>query len=122
MGLALATIDIRQGCAPDQGMASLARNRNFRLIFSATAISNLGDGVFLIALPLVAADLSRDPTTIAGVALVLRLPWLLFSLLAAFLVGDVFLTYRDYREWAGERLCGDCRASYSESPPLLAVN
>jgi len=35
---------------------------------------------------LVAADLTRSPTTIAGVAIALRLPWLLFALVAGALV------------------------------------
>jgi len=39
-----------------------------------------------VALPLVAADLTRSPTTIAGVAIALRLPWLLFALVAGALV------------------------------------
>ncbi len=39
-----------------------------------------------MALPLVAADLTRSPTTIAGVAIALRLPWLLFALVAGALV------------------------------------
>jgi len=42
--------------------------------------------VFFVALPLVAADLTRSPTTIAGVAIALRLPWLLFALVAGALV------------------------------------
>jgi len=58
----------------------------YRRIFAAATISNLGDGVFVIALPLVAADLTRDPRAIAGVMLALGLPWLVFALLAGALV------------------------------------
>lgn len=39
-----------------------------------------------MALPLVAADLTRDATTVAGVTIAMRLPWLLFALVAGALV------------------------------------
>lgn len=61
-------------------MSLLARNRNFRLLFSATAISNLGDGVSALAFPWLAALLTRDPFMIGIVAAATRLPWLLFSI------------------------------------------
>ncbi len=59
---------------------------NFHRLFAASAISNLGDGIFFIALPLVAADLTRSPTTVAGVTIAMRIPWLLFALVAGALV------------------------------------
>ncbi len=59
---------------------------SYRRLFCASAVSNLGDGVFSVALPLVAVGLTRDPTAIAGVSLALRLPWLVFSLTAGALV------------------------------------
>lgn len=52
----------------------------FRLLWAATAVSNLGDGVRLAALPLLATELTRDPVLIAGVAVADRLPWLVFIL------------------------------------------
>lgn len=52
----------------------------FRLLWAATGISNLGDGIRLTALPLLAADLTTDPTLIAGLAIAERLPWLVFIL------------------------------------------
>ncbi|MEM9036206.1 MAG: MFS transporter [Actinomycetota bacterium] len=58
----------------------------FHRLFAASTISNLGDGIFFIALPLVAADLTRDPTAVAAVSVALRLPWLLFALTAGALV------------------------------------
>jgi MFS family permease len=51
----------------------------WRLLASSTA-SNLADGVFQIAVPLLAVSLTRSPIQVAGVALAARLPWLLFTL------------------------------------------
>jgi MFS family permease len=45
-------------------------------------VSNVGDGIDVAALPLLAAALTRDPTLFAGVAVAGRLPWLLFALQA----------------------------------------
>ncbi|MEM7722299.1 MAG: MFS transporter [Pseudomonadota bacterium] len=61
-------------------MSLLARNRSFRLLFSASAISNLGDGVSALAFPWLATLITRDPALIALVAFATRLPWLLFSI------------------------------------------
>jgi len=52
----------------------------------AAAISTLGDGVCLTALPLLAATLSRDPLRVSLVAFASWLPWLLFGLLSGALV------------------------------------
>ncbi|MEM6758072.1 MAG: MFS transporter [Pseudomonadota bacterium] len=57
----------------------LARNRNYRLLFSASAVSNLGDGISALAFPWLATLLTRDPLLISAVAAAGRLPWLLFS-------------------------------------------
>lgn len=46
----------------------------------ASAGSNLADGVFQVTLPLVALSITRDPGAFALVALIGRLPWLLFVL------------------------------------------
>lgn len=43
-------------------------------------MSNLADGIFKVALPLVAIRFTRSPTLIAGLAFTLTLPWLLFAL------------------------------------------
>lgn len=45
-------------------------------------ISNTGDGVGTVALPLLAESLTRDPLVFAGVAVASRLPWLFFALQA----------------------------------------
>ena len=49
-------------------------------LFSASAISNLGDGVALIAYPWLASAVTRNPILIALVAVAQRLPWLVFTL------------------------------------------
>jgi len=54
--------------------------RSFRRLWVASALSNLADGVFQVALPLLAVTLTRSPALVAGVALVQRLPWLLMAL------------------------------------------
>ena len=63
----------------------LRRNRNFRLVFSASAISNLGDGVSALALPWLATLLTRDAFLVAMVAMAGRLHWFLLSLPAGVL-------------------------------------
>ena len=54
--------------------------RNFRLLWTATALSNLGDGLRLVAMPLLATSVTSDPRLIAGVTVAQRLPWLFFIL------------------------------------------
>ncbi len=58
----------------------LRQNRNFRLLFSASAISNLGDGVSSLALPWFATLRTRDAFLISLVAMAGCLPWFLFAL------------------------------------------
>lgn len=60
-------------------MARLWSLPDYRLLFSASAISNLGDGVSALAFPWLATLITRDPMLIALVAFASRLPWLLFS-------------------------------------------
>ncbi|BCY12417.1 MFS transporter [Actinoplanes sp. L3-i22] len=54
----------------------------FARLWTATAISNLGDGVTMVAGPLLLATVSDDPALIAGGAFAAQLPWLLFSLIS----------------------------------------
>ncbi|WP_019954114.1 MFS transporter [Yoonia vestfoldensis] len=60
--------------------ALVRTNRDYRLLLSASAMSNLGDGIAMVALPWLATLLTRDPLLIAAVATAQRLPWLLFAL------------------------------------------
>ena len=66
--------------------ALLRRNRGYRLLFSASALSNLGDGISALAFPWLATMLTRDPLLIGAVAAAARLPWLLFSVPAGVVV------------------------------------
>lgn len=61
-------------------MTRLWSLRDYRLLFSSSAISNLGDGVSALAFPWLATLITRDPMLIAMVAFATRLPWLLFSI------------------------------------------
>ena len=58
----------------------LAVNKNYRLLFTATAVSNLGDGISALAFPWLATLITRDPMLIALVAAATRLPWFLFAI------------------------------------------
>jgi MFS family permease len=49
-------------------------------LWAATALSNIGDGLRLAALLLLATSVTTDPRLIAGVAVAERLPWLVFIL------------------------------------------
>ena len=62
---------------------------DYRRLWTAAAVSTLGDGVREAALPLLAAALTRDPTKVAAVAFAGRLPWLLFSLVSGALVDRI---------------------------------
>ncbi len=55
---------------------------NYWRLWGASAASNLADGIFFIVLPLLAVRLTDSPLLIAGIALVSRLPWLVFVLIA----------------------------------------
>ena len=55
---------------------------NYWKLWASSAASNLADGVFWIAFPLLAVRLTDSPVLIAGVAVVGRLPWLVFVLFA----------------------------------------
>jgi MFS family permease len=56
--------------------------RGFWTLFSASFLANLSDGIFSIALPLLAVSLTTEPGLVAGVTVASRLPWLVFALLA----------------------------------------
>src|SRR5215211_2963250 len=58
--------------------------RNFSRTLAASGFANLADGVFQVALPLLAVQLTRSPVLIAGVAVAARLPWLAAPVAGAF--------------------------------------
>ena len=49
--------------------------RNYFKLFGASTISNLGDGIGVIAYPWLASAVTRNPLLIALVGVVQRLPW-----------------------------------------------
>jgi hypothetical protein len=53
---------------------------DFTRLWTASAVSNLGDGVTGVAGPLLVASLTDSPALVAGAAFAQQLPWLLFSL------------------------------------------
>jgi MFS family permease len=64
---------------------SLRPIERLRLLWAASAVSSVGDGLVVVAFPLLAARLSNNPAEIAGVLAATRLPWLLLSLLGGVL-------------------------------------
>jgi MFS family permease len=54
--------------------------RGFRLLWSASTVSELGDGVTQVAGPLLAVSVTRSPTLVAGLMVAQQLPWMLFAL------------------------------------------
>lgn len=54
--------------------------RDFRKIWPAAAISNLGDGAMLAAGPLLVASITDEPAAVGAAAFIQQLPWLLFAL------------------------------------------
>ncbi len=66
-----------------------ALGASYRKLFISTTISNIGDGMSLIAYPWLASALTRNPLLISAVALVQRLPWLVFTLPAGVITDRV---------------------------------
>ena len=66
----------------------LIRNKNYRLLLGAGTLSNLGDGLVLLALPWLATLMSQNPVAIGAVAAASRLPWLLFAVPAGVVIDN----------------------------------
>lgn len=58
----------------------------FTLVLTASTISALGDGVTIVAAPLLIASMTSSPLVVSGAVFAATLPWLLFSLLSGGLV------------------------------------
>ncbi len=58
----------------------------FWRVWTAATASNIGDGIVLAALPLLAAELTREPIGVAATTIAVRLPWLIFGLFAGVVV------------------------------------
>ena len=66
--------------------AERSSNTNFWKVWSANSFSNLGDGLYQVTLPLLAAQLTRSPSLIAALGVMSSLPWLIFALQAGSIV------------------------------------
>jgi MFS family permease len=64
----------------------VAGGSGFARLWAAQGVSNVGDGVYGTALPLLAATLTRDPLLVSVVSFAEWLPWLLFGLLSGALL------------------------------------
>ncbi len=70
-------------------MTRPARSGELTKLWTASTASGAGDGLVLVAAPLLAATLTSDPRLIAGVTTALTLPYLLFGLPAGVLIDRV---------------------------------
>jgi MFS family permease len=61
----------------------------FRRLWAASVISNLGDGVALIAYPWIASAVTRNPLLISLIGVAQRVPWLVFTLPAGVITDRV---------------------------------
>ncbi|QSB04346.1 MFS transporter [Natronoglycomyces albus] len=59
---------------------SLQNPSHWKRLVTATGISNFGDGIYFVALPLLGATLTQDPRIIASLAAATMIPSLIFSL------------------------------------------
>jgi predicted MFS family arabinose efflux permease len=65
-----------------RALLSARLGADFHKLWTASAISNVGDGVTLVAGPLLVASRTGDPALVAGAVFAQQLPWLLFSLVS----------------------------------------
>jgi MFS family permease len=79
--------DVVNHAAEREGPGPLGAS--FWKLWSASALSNLADGLVKVALPLIAVTLTDAPGLVAGVTLAVTLPWLLFALPAGALADRV---------------------------------
>lgn len=61
----------------------------FWRFWTGSAISQMGDGIRVTALPLLAASITRDPVPVATITAAVWLPWLLFGALGGAIVDRV---------------------------------
>ncbi len=69
-----------------QSSGSSRLRGGFGRLWAAGAISNLGDGMLLAAIPLLVSTLTPDPLLVAGATAAGQLPWLLLALPSGALV------------------------------------
>ena len=74
---------------PATGRRARSLGSNYRRVYAASVISNLGDGVAQIGYPWLASAVTRNPILVALVAVAQRLPWLVFTLPAGVITDRV---------------------------------
>lgn len=62
---------------------------DFHRFWGAGVLTNLADGMLMVALPLIAVTLTQDPLLVAGLTAVRFLPWLLLAPLSGVLIDRV---------------------------------
>ena len=62
---------------------------SYRKLFTASAITNLGDGIGTVAYPWLASAVTRNPVLITLIGVAQRLPWLVFTLPAGVITDRV---------------------------------
>jgi predicted MFS family arabinose efflux permease len=103
----------------DRRLFSIA---NFRRLFGATLISTLGDGVMIVALPLLAASVSNSNRSVAWVLGFSRMPILLLSLDAVFAsVKNRFLR-RSGLPWLVGKLNGATLADRADARTVMLAS
>ncbi|MEU1884903.1 MFS transporter [Micromonospora rifamycinica] len=65
-----------------RSLVSARLGADFIRLWTASAVSNIGDGVTMAAGPLLVASVSNDARLVAGAAFAQQLPWLLFALVS----------------------------------------
>jgi MFS family permease len=65
-----------------RALISARLGADFNKLWTASAVSNIGDGVSMVAGPLLVASVTGSPALIAGAAFAQQLPWLLFALVS----------------------------------------
>lgn len=65
-----------------RALLSARLGADFTKLWTASAVSNVGDGVTMAAGPLLVASVSDNPALVAGAAFAQQLPWLLFALIS----------------------------------------
>ncbi|MFD6753694.1 MFS transporter [Micromonospora gifhornensis] len=65
-----------------RALSSARLGADFTKLWTASAVSNIGDGVTMAAGPLLVASVTENPALIAGAVFAQQLPWLLFALIS----------------------------------------
>jgi len=78
-----------QGGVPPKSKVGSKLGPNYWKLWTASVVSNLGDGLSGIAYPWLASAITRSPIHLAGMVIATRLPWALFSLPAGVITDRV---------------------------------